>query len=80
MRRTARTRAVLEAIEHHPGSSNVQIGHEVGVSDRGQLSKLLRRLEREGLLRGVRDESARGRPLAWWLTETGRLATWKAAK
>lgn len=77
MRRTVRTRAVLEAIEKHPGASNVLIAPAAGVKDAGQLSKLLRRLEREGLLRCERQLDRRGRPLAWWLTEKGRLATWK---
>ena len=78
MRRTPRTKAVLEAIEKHPGACNSMIGPAAGVKDAGQLSKLLRRLEREGLLVCRREENRRGRPLAWWLTDTGRLATWKA--
>jgi DNA-binding MarR family transcriptional regulator len=77
MRRTVRTRAVLDAIEKHPGAANVLIAPAAGVKDAGQLSKLLRRLEREGLIRSQRQQHLQGRPLAWWLTEKGRLATWK---
>jgi len=78
VRRTARTRAILEAIERNPGRSSRELGALAGVKDAGQLSKLLHRLEREGLVEHKRQDWLQGRPLHWWLTEMGRLATWKA--
>jgi DNA-binding MarR family transcriptional regulator len=78
MRRTARTRAVLDAIDRHPGSSSTHIGQRAGIKDAGQLSKLLHRLAGEGLISCRRNVQAQGRPWAWYLTDTGRLATRKA--
>jgi alkylated DNA nucleotide flippase Atl1 len=80
MRRTARTRAVLDAIDRHPGSSSTQIGQRAGIKDAGQLSKLLHRLAGEELISCQRNVQAQGRPWAWYLTDRGRLATWKAPK
>ncbi|HXQ00053.1 MAG TPA: hypothetical protein VN845_08310, partial [Solirubrobacteraceae bacterium] len=42
------------------------------IVDQGQISKLLTRLEYQGLIvnRGA-DSRARGTPNAWWLTERG---------
>jgi AcrR family transcriptional regulator len=76
MRLTYRTARVLEGIaelnrqgEGHP--SNRQVGACAGVSDPGQISKLLRRLERLGLLTNVGAGHAMGEPNAWALTARG---------
>jgi AcrR family transcriptional regulator len=76
MRLTYRTARVLEGIaelnrqgEGHP--SNRQVGAYAGVSDPGQISKLLRRLERLGLLANVGAGHAMGEPNAWTLTTRG---------
>jgi AcrR family transcriptional regulator len=76
MRVTYRTARVLEGIaelnrqgEGHP--SNRQVGACAGVSDPGQISKLLRRLERLGLLTNVGAGHAMGEPNAWALTAQG---------
>lgn len=66
---TPRTRSVLDAIEDNPGSSNRQIGRLVGGVDDGQLSKLLHRLEREGLIRQREGKPARGAPCAWFVAD-----------
>jgi hypothetical protein len=39
--------------------------------DQGQVSKLLARLERIGLMQNTGGGQARGEPNAWWLTPKG---------
>ncbi len=74
MRLTYRTIRVLHAIGERPGISNRSVGREAGVSDQGQISKLLARLERLGLIanRGVH---VQGEANAWRLTPAGRKLT-----
>jgi AcrR family transcriptional regulator len=72
MRLTYRTARVLEGIGEHPGSSNREAGEHAGIPDPGQVSKLLARLERLGLLAN-RTGGGRvmGEPNAWTLTAKG---------
>jgi AcrR family transcriptional regulator len=72
MRLTYRTVRVLSAIAHQPGSSNRNLGDAAGIGDQGQVSKLLRRLQRLGLIenRGI-GAAARGEPNSWTLTQAG---------
>jgi len=53
----------------HP--SNRMIAEYAGVSDQGQISKHLRRLERAGLLANTSLGHAKGEPNAWTLTAQG---------
>ena len=72
MRLTHRTVLVLSAIADAPGASNRQVGKTAGIEDQGQISKLLSRLQRLGLIRNDNlDGSTRGMPNAWTLTEKG---------
>jgi AcrR family transcriptional regulator len=71
MRLTYRTALVLETIADHPGISNRLAGEHAGVSDQGQISKLLARLERLGLVQNTGEGHARGEANAWTLTPTG---------
>jgi AcrR family transcriptional regulator len=71
MRLTYRTVCVLEAVAESDGLSNRAIGEAAGVSDQGQISKLLARLERYGLLE-KRRPPGRGEANAWQLTDAGR--------
>lgn len=72
MRLTYRTVRVLGAVASRPKSSNRLIAETSGVSDQGQISKLLGRLEKLGLIEnegaGV---SVRGEPNAWVLSRRG---------
>jgi AcrR family transcriptional regulator len=72
MRLTYRTVRVLETIAAEPGVSNRGVGERAGVSDQGQISKLLARLERLGLARNTGEGHLKGEPNAWILTPTGR--------
>lgn len=69
---TYRTVCVLRAIAERPAASNREIAERAGIIDQGQISKVLSRLEDQGLIvnRGG-STPARGTPNAWWLTEAG---------
>jgi AcrR family transcriptional regulator/DNA-binding MarR family transcriptional regulator len=71
MRLTYRTVRVLAALCERPGLSNRQVGDEAGVVDPGQISKLLFRLERLGLVRNGAGLKANGAPNSWKLTPRG---------
>jgi hypothetical protein len=71
MRLTLRTVTVLRAIGAHPGASNRQLGDAAGVTDQGQISKLLTRLERLGVIENTVAQPSKGAANAWMLTERG---------
>jgi AcrR family transcriptional regulator len=72
MRLTYRTTLVLEAIATRPGVSNRIVAELAGVTDQGQISKLLARLERLGLVENTGVGHAKGERNAWALTALGR--------
>jgi AcrR family transcriptional regulator len=71
MRLTYRTLLVLSAIATDPGASNRQIADHSGIHDQGQISKLLTRLQRLGLIHNTGHGQAHGEPNAWTLTPHG---------
>jgi AcrR family transcriptional regulator len=71
MRLTYRTVRVLAAIASHPGISNRQVAQHADITDQGQTSKLLTRLEHLGLIHNTGHGSAKGEPNAWTLTPKG---------
>lgn len=75
MRLTYRTVRALLAIAEHPHSSNRRIGEAAGMRDQGQVSKLLARLERLGLIVNAVSGTEKGLANAWGLTEQGRALT-----
>jgi DNA-binding MarR family transcriptional regulator len=75
MRLTYRTALVLEGIAERPGVSNRALAEHVGISDQGQISKLLTRLERLGLVSNTGRGQAEGASNAWELTPTGLRVT-----
>jgi AcrR family transcriptional regulator/DNA-binding MarR family transcriptional regulator len=72
IRITFRTARVLAAMGAQPGASNREIGDAAGVADQGQISKLLRRLERSGLASNNGEGHPKGEPNAWTLTQRGQ--------
>lgn len=72
MRLTYRTVRVIAAVASLPGASNREVGEAAGIDDQGQISKLLTRLERLGLIENTGGGQARGAPNAWTLTARGR--------
>lgn len=71
VRLTYRTGRVLEAIAGYPGASNREVAARAGIVDQGQISKLLARLERAGLIVNLGETGVRGAPNAWRLTDAG---------
>lgn len=72
MRVTYRTIRVLGAIAASPGSSNRKVASAAGISDQGQTSKLLARLQELGLIENANAQAAlRGISNAWTLTSQG---------
>ena len=71
MRLTYRTARVLACIAERPGASNRGVAERAGVTDPGQISKLLRRLERLGLAVNTGGGHQSGEPNAWKLTPLG---------
>jgi AcrR family transcriptional regulator len=76
VRLTYRTVRVLKVIGERPGASNREVAEQAGVIDQGQISKLLGRLERLGLIEnrgggGGGGSSTRGTANAWVLTPRG---------
>ncbi len=78
MRLTYRTARVLEGVAKLPGASNREVAERAGVQDPGQVSKLLARLERLGLLTNTGEGHAKGEPNAWSLTPLGERVTAQA--
>ena len=69
---TYRTVRVLRAIAELPATSNREVAERAGVVDQGQISKILTRLEHQGLVVNRREgRPARGTPNSWWLTALG---------
>ncbi|MGH2878904.1 MAG: hypothetical protein ACRDK4_04760 [Solirubrobacteraceae bacterium] len=73
-RLTYRTVQVLRAIAELPAGSNREVAERAGIVDQGQISKILTRLEYQGLVvnRGG-SGPARGAPNSWWLTDRGEV-------
>jgi AcrR family transcriptional regulator len=71
MRITYRTVRVLSVIAATPGASNRQVATGAGIADQGQVSKLLRRLERLGLIVNRFVGQERGMANQWQLTPDG---------
>jgi len=68
---TYRTLRVLAAIAERPGASNREIAGLAGITDEGQISRLLGRLERIGVVERTGRRPARGEANAWRLTAWG---------
>jgi hypothetical protein len=83
MRLTYRTALVLRTIGEHPGASNREVADHAGVVDQGQISRLLSRLERLGLIAnrgaGAGGNPGRGAANAWVLTPRGEQVEQGAA-
>jgi len=76
IRVTYRTLCVLAAIAAEPGASNRIVGKAAGIEDQGQISKLLARLQKVGLVHnGNSHAPAKGAPNAWTLTGRGEQIT-----
>jgi AcrR family transcriptional regulator len=71
LRITYRTLRALAVIAEHPGASNREIAIHAEIADQGQVSKLLTRLQKHGLLDNAGPGHLKGKPNAWTLTRKG---------
>jgi AcrR family transcriptional regulator len=71
MRLTYRTVRVLLAVATTPGGSNRQVADASEITDQGQISKLLARLQGLGLIDNTGAPTVRGAPNSWVLTDRG---------
>lgn len=71
MRWTYRTAQVMRGIAELPDASNREVADYAGIHDQGQVSKLLARLQRLGLIANTGDGHLKGEPNAWRLTPLG---------
>jgi AcrR family transcriptional regulator/DNA-binding MarR family transcriptional regulator len=65
---TYRTLRVLGVVAAEPGLSNCEVSERAGITDQGQISRLLARLARLGLTKNT----GKGRPNVWILTRKGK--------
>ncbi|MHB8241724.1 MAG: TetR family transcriptional regulator [Solirubrobacteraceae bacterium] len=71
MRLTYRTVQVLRSVRKHPGTTNRALAQACGIADQGQISKLVARLQRLGLMENHGEGHTKGSTNAWYLTERG---------
>ncbi len=71
MRLTYRTVRVLMVIGEKPEASNREVAVGSGITDQGQISKLLGRLARLELIENLGDGQEKGAANAWRLTARG---------
>jgi AcrR family transcriptional regulator/DNA-binding MarR family transcriptional regulator len=69
-RLTIRTQMVLGAVAGHEGVNNRGVSELVGVADQGQISRLMTRLQAQGLIEDTRGYG-RSAPKAWRVTRQG---------
>ena len=71
VRLTYRTLRVLTALAEDSGASNRELAESSGIVDQGQISKLLGRIARLGLIENRGEGQQRGAANAWHLTARG---------
>jgi AcrR family transcriptional regulator len=71
VRLTYRTIRTLGVISDGPGASNLEVSTRCGIRDQGQISKLLSRLGRHGLIENRGLGRAVGASNAWYITPRG---------
>jgi AcrR family transcriptional regulator len=71
LRLTHRTVRVLMAVAEHPGASNRTVGASAGITDQGQISKLMGRLMRLELVENLGAGQPKGAANEWHLTPRG---------
>jgi AcrR family transcriptional regulator len=72
-RLTVRTQLALAAVAGRPGLNNREVSEIIGLADQGQISRMMKRLQEQGL---VENAQARAKRLAraWRLTADGEAA------
>jgi AcrR family transcriptional regulator/DNA-binding MarR family transcriptional regulator len=68
-RLTVRTRLALAAVSGRPGLNNREVAEIIGLSDQGQISRMMKRLQSQGLVENTQAHKRLAR--AWRLTADG---------
>jgi AcrR family transcriptional regulator len=76
IRLTYRTMRVLTTIAAQGGLSNLEVSRRAGITDQGQISKLLARLASIGLVENIGAGRSSGLQNAWRLTPKGMQVEW----
>lgn len=69
-RLSVRTQMALAAVAGRPGLSNSEVSEIIGLSDQSQISRMLKRLQTQGLIENAQGQSRR-QARAWRLTRDG---------
>ncbi len=68
-RLTVRTQMALAAVAGRPGLNNREVSEVIGLADQGQISRMMKRLQGQGLVENAHDAKRQAR--AWRLTSDG---------
>ena len=69
-RLTVRTQMALAAVGGRPGLNNLEVSEIIGLSDQGQISRMMKRLQTQGLVENAQGHTRR-QVKAWRLTANG---------
>jgi AcrR family transcriptional regulator/DNA-binding MarR family transcriptional regulator len=69
-RLTVRTQMAIAAVAGRPGLNNREVSEVIGLADQGQISRMMKRLQAQGLIEDVHG-SAKRQARAWRLTSDG---------
>ena len=69
-RLTVRTQMALAAVGGRPGLNNLEVSEIIGLSDQGQISRMMKRLQAQGLVENAQGHTRR-QVKAWRLTVNG---------
>ncbi len=69
-RLTVRTQMALAAVAGRPGLNNREVSEVIGLADQGQISRMMKRLQTQGLVENAHG-SAKRQARAWRLTRDG---------
>jgi DNA-binding MarR family transcriptional regulator len=72
-RLTARTQMALAAVAGRPGLNNREVSEVIGLADQGQVSRMMKRLQEQGLVENTQAHAKR-LARAWRLTSDGEAA------
>ena len=70
-RLTVRTQMALAAVGGRPGLNNLEVSEIIGLTDQGQISRMMKRLQTQGLVENAQGHTSRRQVKAWRLTADG---------
>jgi DNA-binding MarR family transcriptional regulator len=68
---TIRTQMALAAVGGRPGLNNSEVSEIIGLADQSQISRMMKRLQGQGLIENVQGHNTRRQVRAWRLTTDG---------